>query len=221
MKKLFLIAFLLLVLVITAASCSKRLSFGEPIDTTVEAPDTIGSVPGEGFQTTVPAETTGAVETTVPVETTDAEETTAAEVKLVSKSYEVLLINGKNFFDVTAKADTQLAQVNHTVVTPSGEPCESVALRGWIAYNQGVAKFGYAIDGGETVYADSFMTTAEEALPQIGGQYASRFVITADTTGLEVGEHKVAFYVLLEGGAEIAFYDALTLVITTPAPVAE
>ena len=71
MKKLFLIMFLLLALVITAASCSEKPSSGEPTDTTVEAPDTIGSVTGEGFQTTVPAETTGAVETTVPTEETE------------------------------------------------------------------------------------------------------------------------------------------------------
>ncbi|MBR6782156.1 MAG: hypothetical protein IKM33_03045 [Clostridia bacterium] len=217
MKKLFLIAFLLLALVITAVACGKNpAEEGTTSDTTAGAPETI-----VGSETTAGSETTGAGETTAADETTDAEETTEAEVSLINKSYEVFFVNGKNFFKATAKADTQLIEAGHTVVTAEGVPCESVALRGWIGFSQAVAKFGYAIDGGETVYADEFKATSEEALLQIGGQYTSRFVITVDTTDLEAGEHKVVFAALLEGGDEIAFYDELTLVITTPASAAE
>ena len=213
MKKLFLITFLLMALVFTAVACGRNPFTGETTSatTTVDAPDTLGVVTGGDTQTATPVETTAPDETTAPVETIPA------EVKLISKSYEVLKVNGKNFFDVSAKADTQLAEVDHTVTTLEGEPCESVTLRGWIGYNQNVVKFGYAIDGGKVVYADEFKTTVEDVLLMICGQYAARFEITADTTGLAAGEHEVVFFALLEGGAEVAFYDELTLVITTPA----
>lgn len=214
MKKLCLIVFLLLALVITAVACGQKPSGEENTTTAADAPETIGTVTGGDSQTNSPGETTAPGETTPGT-------SNPADAKLVSKSYEVFFVNGKNFFTASAKADTQLIEVGHTVTTPEGEPCESVALRGWIGFNQSVDKFGYAIDGGETVYVDEFKATVEEALLQIAGEHASRFVITADTTGLEAGEHKVVFFAFLESGAEIAFYNELTLVITTPAPAAE
>ena len=131
----------------------------------------------------------------------------------------VLVTGGAGY--IGSHTCVELIEAGHTVTTPEGEPCASIALRGWIGYNQAVVKFGYAIDGGETVYVDDFKTTVEDDLLKICGQNAARFVITADTTGLTAGEHKVAFFALLAGGAEVAFYDELTLVITTPATVAE
>ena len=211
MKKLCLIALLLFALVFTAVACGQKPSGEENTTTAAEAPETIGTVTGGNSQNNSSGGTNNSGETTP----------NPADVKIVSKSYEVFFVNGKNFFNASAKADTQLNEVSHTVVTAEGEPCESVALRGWIGFNQAVAKFGYAIDGGEKVYVEEFKAGVEDALVQIAGEHASRFVITADTTGLEAGEHKVVFYALLESGAEIAFYDQLTLVITTPAPVAE
>ena len=211
MKKLCLIALLLLALVFTAVACGLKPSGEENTTTAAEAPETIGTVTGGNSQNNSSGGTTDSGETTP----------NPADVKIVSKSYEVFMVNGKNFFDVSALADTWLAEKDHTVTTPEEAPCESVALRGWIGFNLPVIKFGYAIDGGETVYADEFKESAEDVLFQIAGEHTARFVITADTTGLEAGEHKVVFYALVEGGAEVAFYDRLTLVITTPAPGVE
>ena len=211
MKKLCLIALLLLALVFTAVACGQKPSGEENTTTAAEAPETIGTVTGGNSQNNSSGGSTNSGETTP----------NPADVKIVSKSYEVFMVNGKNFFDVSAKADTWLAEKDHTVTTLEEAPCESVTLRGWIGFNLPVTKFGYAIDGGETVYADEFKESAEDVLFQIAGEHTARFVITVDTTGLEAGEHKVVFYALLESGAEIAFYDQLTLVITTPAPVVE
>lgn len=216
MKKLFLIAILMLALVMTAVACNKASANEDgAATTTANSPETTAaSGNSDGSETTVTPETTA------DSGTSDAEETTVDDepAALVNKSYEVFFVNGKSFFSADDMATNKLAEANHTVTTAEGEPCKSIALRGWIGLTKPIAAFGYSIDGGKTVFSDGFKAVPEETILQVGGEHASRFVITADMTGLEPGEHKVVFVARLENGTEFVFYDKLTVVITTAAP---
>ena len=121
-------------------------------------------------------------------------------------SMDKLTVNGtewcvnKNAADGTAASP--YAQ-NHTAVTArSGD---YVSIKGWLGYkNIQINGFGYYFaDKPQAVtISTSFMGSAEAAVtsPANGGQYAKRYFIDVDTTGLSEGQHRVYFVAQLSTG---------------------
>ena len=175
MKKLLLIAALMLALTITAVACTDTPA--EPADTVAtNVADTTTEAPTEP-QATLPPETTEAPETTVTPETTSAPETTA-EPETTTPDGEptepeygnpgvmsvcadnVRTWVGDNMTDLcTQEAHKYLNENNRTVVI---DGLDYVSFRGW-ANPTGVkiAQFGYQINDGELVFDDSFLLTEE------------------------------------------------------------
>ena len=197
MKKLLLIAVLMLALVITAVACTET-----PADEET---------------------TTAAPETTVAEETTTAEETTEEETlpyvtdaTANNKSYDTFFANGEMYFAQDGQADVKLGLQDNTVAFADGAYCYSIALRGWIGFSQPIAQFGYFINDGEFVFADEFKAPTEDAVLGAGGQYASRFMITVPMGELGGGTYQVGFLAKLEDGTVVLLNAILTVTFSDP-----
>ena len=152
-------------------------------------------------------------ETTVEPETEEPlpyVEKEAAGLK--AHSIDSFFANGEMYFDVDGQAGDRLTAQENKVVFKTGETAQSIALRGWIGFEQPIASFGYYIDNYDFIYGD-FATPTEDAVIGIAGEFASRYLITVPLNGLEVGEHMVGFAILLADGTVVRLREELLVVI--------
>ncbi len=232
MKKLLLIALLMIAIVFAAVSCVKD---DPKTDDTTATETTGGSVEDDttvadpGSDTTVPEE-----ETTVPEPeestTPKAEETTKPEEETTpavpqgpykdpadagqkNVSFDTFYKNGNMFFPADGGAGDKLTEIDNTVTFAAADALQSIALRGWIGFEQAIDQFGYYIDDPEKPVYGEFKQTTEQGVLDAGGANASCFQITADLSALGAGEHKVGFIVKLADGTEVILREEIKVVV--------
>ncbi len=89
----------------------------------------------------------------------------------------------------------------------------SASLAGWIGFGQPVTQLGYSVDGGAYVWLDGGINAnPEDGVKAAAGEFAIRYDIKVDLTGVEFGEHEVVYVVRLEDRNICEFYG--TVVIT-------
>ena len=223
MKKLLLIAALMLALVVTAVACSEAPS--DSAETTVApettlAPETTAEPETNAPETNTP-ETTVESETTVEPETTAAPETNASETSAPETNppetnapdgeptepvygnpatMSVCADNirtwvGDTMTDLcTQEAHRYLNDNNHTVVI---DGLDAVSFRGW-ANPTGVTidQFGYQIDDGELVFSADFWQDEPELNAALNSPAAKRFEnIKIPVADLAAGTYEVTLLV--------------------------
>ena len=128
-------------------------------------------------------------------------------------SYDTFYVNDEMYFEWDGNADAKLALQDNTVHLTKDHDY-SIALRGWIGFNQPIVGFGYFIDTYEFTYDDEFIDETEEAVLAAGGPYASRFRITVPVDHLDVGSHQIGFVLELQDGTVVLLHAELTIVIS-------
>ena len=106
-------------------------------------------------------------------------------------------------------------QNKYTVTVEKG--VKKLSLNGWIGFETSIDMFGYAIDG--TVYMTTNPSSAGQGVIDRGGEYAKRFYINADISGLKAGHHTIDYLVrinLADGTQVILNLATVTLVIEKP-----
>ena len=226
MKKLLLLAILMLALVITAVACTETPSESDTtaaVTTTVEDPTdeptgedtTVSEVPTEE-PTEDPTEVPSEVPSEVPTEEITTAEPlpykTPEEAGQKAASFDTFYVNGSMYFEADGGAGDKLTAQDNTVTFEIGAVHDSMMLRGWIGFPQEIDSFGYYIDSYDFVYGN-FATATEDGVKNAGGEYASRFEILVPLSQLGVGEHRVGFIVKLADGTVVLLRDELKVVI--------
>ncbi len=139
---------------------------------------------------------------------------TPEEAGVVGQSYDTFYVNGDMYFAEDGGAADKLNAINNTIKFWKGQKHDSMALRGWIGFSQEIAKFGYYIDGYYDVTWGDFTQATEAGVLAAGGEYATRFQVTADISDLTVGDHKVGFVLELADGTWVRMHKEITVVIS-------
>ena len=101
-------------------------------------------------------------------------------------------------------------------------PYQTVTMRGWIGVEDTeIKQFGYVIGDGEPVFSDDFFTETEAAVLGAGGDYALRYMVTMDVSGLGEEETLLMPVVKLEDGTVLAVTFNQIKYTTKPEPVEE
>ena len=128
-------------------------------------------------------------------------------------SIDTFFANGEMYFEQDGMAGDKLTAQENKVVFKTGETAQSIALRGWIGFDQAIASFGYYVDGYDFVWGE-FAQATEDGVLAAGGEFASRFHIIVPLTGLTSGtEHKIGFILKLADGTVVRLREELTVVI--------
>jgi hypothetical protein len=76
----------------------------------------------------------------------------------------------------------------------------SFTFRGWAGYALPMVELGYQIDDNDPVMVDNCFTVTPDIVKTVGGEYAQRFEIEVDVTGLQDGiEHDIKAVAKLQG----------------------
>ena len=76
----------------------------------------------------------------------------------------------------------------------------SFTFRGWAGYALPMVELGYQIDDNDPVMVDNCFTVTPDVVRTVGGEYAQRFEIEVDVTGLQDGiEHDIKAVAKLQG----------------------
>jgi hypothetical protein len=100
-------------------------------------------------------------------------------------------------------ANLWLQSMENKVVAKKG--IATIEYTGWLGFETELDKFGYAIDGNTPVLTFKPIDP-EPAVKELGGDLAARYIITADISGLEVGEHTLDILVQIktaDGGTRL------------------
>ncbi len=128
-------------------------------------------------------------------------------------SFDTFFANGKMYFEQDGQAGDKLTAQENKVVFKTGEAAQSIALRGWIGFDQAIDAYGYYVDTYEFFYDEAFTAAAEDAVIGLAGEFATRFQITAPLTGLTAGEHKVGFIVKLADGTVVRLREEILVTL--------
>jgi hypothetical protein len=110
-------------------------------------------------------------------------------------------------------ANLWLQSMENKVVAKKG--IATIEYTGWLGFETELDKFGYAIDGNTPVLTFKPIDP-EPAVKELGGDLAARYIITADISGLEVGEHTLDILVQIktaDGGTRLLKITSFKLVI--------
>ena len=110
-------------------------------------------------------------------------------------------------------ADLKLQSMGNKVTAKKGTA--TVAYTGWLGFETALDCFGYAIDGG-TPNLTFKPIEPEAAVKQLGGDLAARYIVNANVSSLEVGEHTIDILVQIKtksGGTSLLKITSFTLVI--------
>ena len=110
-------------------------------------------------------------------------------------------------------ADLKLQSMGNKVTAKKGTA--TVTYTGWLGFETALESFGYAIDGG-TPNLTFKPIEPEPAVKQLGGDLAARYIVTADISSLEVGEHTIDILVKIktqDGGTSLLKITSFRLVI--------
>ena len=147
-------------------------------------------------------------------------EADSADAGKKSHSFDTFYVNGSMYFEADGGAGDKLTAIDNTISFAAGEAHESLALRGWIGFNQPIAEFGYFIDNYTFVYGE-YKQATEDGVLAAGGADASRFQINVPLTNLTAGEHKIGFVVKLADDTIVHLREDLTVVIPDGAAIPE
>jgi hypothetical protein len=127
-------------------------------------------------------------------------------------SFDTFYVNGQMYFPQDGGAGDKLTAQNNTLTFGAEDAHDSLALRGWIGFDQAIDSFGYFIDNYNMVYGE-FKTATEDGVLAAGGANASRFQIDVPLTDLEAGAHMIGFVVKLVDGTVVRLRENLTVII--------
>ena len=144
-----------------------------------------------------------------PVDLPYVEPSAAGQIGI---SFDTFFANGNMYFPEDGMAGDKLAAQDNLVAFKTGEVCQSVAIRGWVGFDQAIASFGYYVDTYDFVWGD-FVVPTEDGVKAAGGEHASRFQIDVPLAGLSVGEHKVGFLAKLADDTVVLLRPELTIAI--------
>ena len=110
-------------------------------------------------------------------------------------------------------ADLKLQSMSNKVTAKKGTA--TVGYAGWLGFETAIDKFGYAIDGNTPVLTFTPINP-EDAVKNRGGDLAARYVIKADISDLEAGEHTLDILVQIktaDGGTRLLKITSFKVVI--------
>ncbi len=139
----------------------------------------------------------------------DADDATAGKV---NHSFDTFYVNGSMYFPVDGGAGDKLTAQNNTLTFGAEDAHDSLALRGWIGFDQAIDSFGYFIDNYTMVYGE-FKAATEDDVLAAGGANASRFQIDVPLADLEAGVHMIGFVAKLADGTVVRLRENLTVII--------
>ena len=139
----------------------------------------------------------------------DADDATAGKV---NHSFDTFYVNGSMYFPVDGGAGDKLTAQNNTLTFGAEDAHDSLALRGWIGFDQAIDSFGYFIDNYTMVYGE-FKAATEDGVLAAGGANASRFQIDVPLADLEAGVHMIGFVAKLADGTVVRLRENLTVII--------
>ena len=93
---------------------------------------------------------------------------------------------------------------------------KQLRLYGWIGFTTALDKFGYAVDGNAVITTDP-QSNPSSAIIQSGGEYARRYDVFADISGLDVGYHTFDLLVRIhtsDGGTAVLKIISFTILVT-------
>ncbi|MBE6585844.1 MAG: hypothetical protein E7645_04865 [Ruminococcaceae bacterium] len=232
MKKILVLASILLVLTLAFVACTEEKPPVETPGETVAATDPVTDAPVAPTEepTAAPVEPTDAP-TDAPVEPTDepvapTEEPAAPtdEPEVPTEEPETLPYvepsaagaNGPGpCVDALGVNNTPVDKSAESLTIKTGETFTSVDLHGWVGFAQNIKAFGYFVNDGEFVYDEAFATILPEGDPVLdpanGGANAQRFNIYVPASALSVGENKVGFVVQLADDTVVILRSVLTV----------
>lgn len=139
----------------------------------------------------------------------DADDAAAGKV---NHSFDTFYVNGSMYFPVDGGAGDKLTAQNNTLTFGAEDAHDSLALRGWIGFDQAIDSFGYFIDNYTMVYGE-FKAATEDGVLTAGGANASRFQIDVPLADLEAGVHMIGFVAKLADGTVVRLRENLTVII--------
>ena len=139
----------------------------------------------------------------------DADDAAAGKV---NHSFDTFYVNGSMYFPVDGGAGDKLTAQNNTLTFGAEDAHDSLALRGWIGFDQAIDSFGYFIDNYTMVYGE-FKAATEDGVLAAGGANASRFQIDVPLADLEAGVHMIGFVAKLADGTVVRLRENLTVII--------
>ncbi len=232
MKKILVLASILLVLTLAFVACTEEKPPVETPGETVAATDPVTDAPVAPTEepTAAPVEPTDAP-TDAPVEPTDepvapTDEPAAPtdEPEVPTEEPETLPYvepsaagaNGPGpCVDALGVNNTPVDKSAESLTIKTGETFTSVDLHGWVGFAQNIKAFGYFVNDGEFVYDEAFATILPEGDPVLdpanGGANAQRFNIYVPASALSVGENKVGFVVQLADDTVVILRSVLTV----------
>ena len=120
---------------------------------------------------------------------------TSGKIGFVRSSFDYMTADGEHVFTI-GKVIAELNAAGNKAVVYRGTAKFSIA--GWTGFKKSnILLLGYSIDGGEAKF-NSYPTNADQAVINLAGKYAKRFVINADLSKLTVGEHTITLLALLD-----------------------
>ena len=117
----------------------------------------------------------------------------------IAHSFDTFYLNNQMYFPEDGGAGDKLTAQNNTLTFESASDLESIALRGWIGFNQPIDQFGYYVDNYEFVFGE-YKQATEAGVLAAGGEYATRFQINVPLDYLIGDDHFVGFVVKLADG---------------------
>ena len=130
----------------------------------------------------------------------------------VNHSFDTFYVNGSMYFPEDGGAGDKLTAQNNTLTFGAEDAHDSLALRGWIGFDQAIDSFGYFIDNYTMVYGE-FKAATEDGVLAAGGANASRFQIDVPLADLEAGVHMIGFVAKLADGTVVRLRENLTVII--------
>ena len=132
-----------------------------------------------------------------------------SDAGLKSNSFDTFYVNGEMYFP-DGGADAKLDEINNTLTFASASELQSIALRGWIGFDQPIDQFGYYVDNYEFIF-DEFKQATEDGVLAAGGEFATRFQINVDLSYLEGDDHFVGFVVKLADGTVVQLREEIVI----------
>ena len=132
-----------------------------------------------------------------------------SDAGLKSNSFDTFYVNGEMYFP-DGGADAKLDEINNTLTFASASELQSIALRGWIGFDQPIDQFGYYVDNYEFIF-DEFKQATEDGVLAAGGEFATRFQINVDLSALKGDDHFVGFVVKLADGTIVQLREDIVI----------
>lgn len=130
----------------------------------------------------------------------ELENLSSKKAKKIAHAFDSLRADGKDLLSVGG-IDSKLKDTDNTVTVKKGS--KKITLTGWVGFKVEIIIFGYSIDSGDAIFT-SIPVIPEQAVKKAGGELAQRFIIDADISELDEGEHKITMLALVDADGGLA-----------------